>query len=56
MLMSQKTEQILETWDLVLLVALLLCTSVKNYTHAKLTATEHKKLCFSIIKLLEILG
>lgn len=43
--MSKEMEQILETEDLVLLVALLLCTSVRKTELLKF-ATEHKKLCF----------
>lgn len=53
--MSKEREQILETEDLVLLVALLLCTSVRK-TELLKSATENKKFCFSMIKLLEIWG
>ena len=53
--MSKEMEQILETQALVLLVALLLCTSVRKTQIPKI-CQEHKKLCFPMIKLLEILG
>lgn len=52
--MSQGMEQILETWDLVLWVALLLRTRVGKTPQMKWTATENKKLCFSMIKLLDL--
>lgn len=53
--MSEEMELILETEDLVLLVALLLCTSVRKTEQLKF-ATEHRKLCFPMIKPLEIWG
>lgn len=54
--MSQNMKQILEMQDLVLLVALLLCTSVGKAVLVKSLRREHKKLCLSMMKLLGILG